>query len=129
MFAKLDVFKTAHAMAVHAGHRQALVAQNVANADTPGYRARDVVPFAQIHQSDSLETAMLATRGQHLNGMAAGARPIPVFQREAQADPNGNSVEIAQELMLGVEAKRQHDRAIAIYKSAMSVLRTSLGRP
>ena len=47
MFSNLTVFKTAHAMAVHAGARQALIAQNVANADTPGYRARDLPSFAE----------------------------------------------------------------------------------
>ena len=48
MFSKLTVFQTAHAMAVHAGARQALIAQNVANADTPGYRAKDLPSFSQV---------------------------------------------------------------------------------
>ena len=50
MFSNLTVFQTAHAMSVHAGARQALIAQNVANADTPGYRARDLPAFDQIFE-------------------------------------------------------------------------------
>lgn len=35
--------------------RQSLVAQNVANADTPGYRAVDVLPFARVLDRSGLE--------------------------------------------------------------------------
>ena len=48
MFEKLEIFRMAHAMSVHAGARQSVVAQNIANADTPGYAARDVRPFKEI---------------------------------------------------------------------------------
>jgi len=47
MHAQLSIFKTAYAMATHAGRRQALLAENVANADTPGYRPRDLATFAE----------------------------------------------------------------------------------
>lgn len=37
--------------------RQSLVAQNVANADTPGYKARDVIPFARVMERSALDMA------------------------------------------------------------------------
>ena len=52
MFERLDIFRTAGAMARHASVRQAIVAENLAQANTPGYRQRDVASFA-----DSLEDA------------------------------------------------------------------------
>ena len=45
MFYDLNVFKTAYAMATHAGQRQAVIARNMANADTPGYQTRDIESF------------------------------------------------------------------------------------
>ena len=41
MFEGLEIFQLAGGVARHAASRQAVVAQNIANADTPGYRARD----------------------------------------------------------------------------------------
>lgn len=126
MFQGLNVFKTAYAMATHAGQRQAVVAENMANADTPGFKARDIAPFSQVYGSDG-ETGMRASRNGHMNG-AGGQSAWDSFQTDSQTDPNGNSVSVELELMKGIEAQRQHDRALAIYKSSLNVLRTSLGR-
>ena len=128
MFEKLDIFRMAHAMAQHAGARQAVVAQNMANADTPDYKARDVRPFTEILESGDAGFVQRATRPGHLNGTD---RPFDLGiaeRRDAVADPNGNSVSLEAEMMTAVEVKRQHDRALAIYKSSLTVLRASLGR-
>lgn len=124
MFTSLDVFKTAHAMAVHAGQRQALVAQNVAHADTPGYRALDLPAFSQSY--DSTHGAR-ATRYSHLFGAGSGLPPRP-DTLEAAETLNGNTVTIEDQMLQAVDVKRQHDRALAIYTSALTVLRGSLGR-
>ncbi|MBK0325746.1 FlgB family protein [Rhodobacteraceae bacterium F11138] len=127
MFQGLNVFKTAHAMATHAGQRQAVVAQNVANADTPGYKAQDMKPFAEVMRTDSA-TGMRASRAGHLGAAQGAGGHWQTFDTNDQTDPNGNSVSVELELLKGVEVKRQHDRALAIYKSSLSILRTSLGR-
>ncbi len=114
-------------MATHAGQRQAVVAQNVANADTPGYKARDIKPFAELYRGDAA-AGMRASRAGHLGAATGAGGPWPSFTAEDRTDPNGNSVSVELELLKGVEIKRQHDRALAIYKSSMAILRTSLGR-
>ena len=124
MFQNLDVFRTAMAMARHAGMKQAYSAQNIANADTPGYRAKAVPEFtASLRQS---MMGQRATRTHHLNGSID--RQVEVLTRDSAADPNGNSVSLEEEMVHAVDAKRQHDRALAIYRSNLSILRTSLGR-
>ncbi len=125
MFQKLDVFRTAMAMARHAGTQQALSAQNIANADTPGYRARELPDF-----KDSLRHAQAgqrATREKHLHG-STNARTPESHERRTELDPNGNAVSLEQEMVTAVNAKRQHDRALAIYRSNLNILRASLGR-
>ena len=111
MFQDLQVFRLSAALAQHAGQRQALVARNVAHADTPGYVARDVPPFADV----------IAQFGK-------GAAPSQIRAVEvgSGASPNGNQVSLEQEMLKSVEAKRQHDRAMAIYKSGLAVLRSTL---
>ncbi|UAB89060.1 FlgB family protein [Ruegeria sp. SCSIO 43209] len=127
MFNDLNVFKTAYAMATHAGQRQAVVARNMANADTPGYKPRDIEAFQTAFENTSREVAMTATRTGHLNGDVR-AQLWAEFTVAASSDPNGNGVSLEEEMLKAVEVKRQHDRALAIYKSSIGVLRTSLGR-
>jgi flagellar basal-body rod protein FlgB len=128
MFTELNVFKLAHAMASHAGKRQALVSQNIANADTPGYHAKDIKPFKEVFSGGANPGAMRASRAQHLNGTGSGLGDDmnwAVTTTKAGNDPNDNSVSIEMEMLKGVEVKRQHDRALAIYKSSMKVLRSA----
>lgn len=131
MFEKLDVFRMSHAMAVHAGQRQAVAAQNVANADTPDYKARDVLPFAQTFQlGDSVvgPGSQRATRSGHMHGAITGQLPDPVKDNSSPSAPNGNNVSLENEMLKSLNAKRQHDRALAIYKSSMTILRATLSR-
>ncbi|WP_170386764.1 FlgB family protein [Ruegeria atlantica] len=127
MFYDLNVFKTAHAMATHAGQRQAVIARNMANADTPGYQPRDIEGFQKAFENSGREVAMTATRVGHLNG-ASGPQPWAEYETTPSGDPNGNGVSIEEEMFKAVEVKRQHDRALTIYKSSMNILRSSLGR-
>ncbi len=129
MFENLAVFKTAYAMAVHAGQKQSVVAQNVANADTPGYVARDMMSFQEVYAPQESDSAALyATRSGHLHGNGNAPSTDHLIKDPTFASPDGNSVSIDQEMLRGTEAKRQHDRSLAIYGSALSILRTSLGR-
>ncbi|WP_428927216.1 FlgB family protein [Marinibacterium sp. SX1] len=128
MFSKLTVFQTAHAMAVHAGARQALIAQNVANADTPGYRAKDLPSFSQVFAPQQHQPGtMRGTRPGH--GAALG--PVDVAAADPTTEdslaPNRNGVSLEDEMVRAAEVKKDHDRALAVYRSAMSVLRMSLG--
>jgi flagellar basal-body rod protein FlgB len=128
MFEKLDVFRMSHAMATHAGVRQAVVAQNMANADTPGYAARDIAPFQTVYESQGGSAMPRATRDGHMLGSGVHAGLAPSERDGAVQDPNGNSVALETEMLNAVEVKRQHDRAIAIYRSSLTLLRTALGR-
>ncbi|WP_407493732.1 FlgB family protein [Pseudooceanicola sp. MF1-13] len=128
MFTSLDLFRTAHAMASHAGKRQAVIASNIANADTPGYRAKTVAAFTDVYQGGG-PTGMRASRSGHLNATSGSARNIiPFTDTTAEVSPNGNSVSLEEEMLKGVEAQRQHQRAITIYRSGLTILRTSIGR-
>jgi flagellar basal-body rod protein FlgB len=124
MFQNLDVFRTAMAMARHAGVQQAYSAQNIANADTPAYRAKRIPEF-----QDTLRNSLMgqrATRERHLNGSIS--RSVDVRESTLATDPNGNTVSLEEEMVTAVNAKRQHDRALAIYRNNLSIIRSSLGR-
>lgn len=126
MFQSLDVFKVSSAMAKHAGRSQALVAQNVANADTPGYVPRRLPDFHHSFAGDT-HSLQKATRPTHLHG-ALSAALVRAEEVPDQPSPDGNAVSVEREILEGVNAVRQHDRALQIYKSALTVLHATLGK-
>ncbi|MEX3017517.1 FlgB family protein [Gymnodinialimonas hymeniacidonis] len=117
MFDRLEIFQLAGGLARHSAARQAVVAQNIANADTPGYRARDVADFAETWRNMTAE-----------NRLGHGDMPMRVLDAGTPASPNGNTVSLEFEMLRGIEAQRAHDRALRVYGSAMTILRTSIGR-
>ena len=127
MFKSLELFRMASAMASHAGQRQGVIATNMANSDTPGYRARDVRPFADLYRSDGA-VQMQATRPGHINSASAGSQSIIMTSDSSDTSPNGNSVSLEDQMVKAVDTRGQHDRALAIYRNGLSVLRASLGR-
>ena len=126
MFSKLEVFQTSIAMARHAGARQAVIARNIANADTPGYRAQAIGSFRDHVEQGTTLTAQ-ATRAGHLTSGPTGVEPRLQLS-SAEPAPNGNSVSLEQEMVSSVEVQREHSRALSIYRHSMDLLRSSLGR-
>lgn len=130
MFEKMSILTKATALAKHAAARQSVVAQNIANADTPGYRARDTVSFAETFRSDG-GNILRATRPEH-TVWAAGDSPskplVKIIEREGAMSPNGNSVSLEDEMMAAAAAKRDHDLALTIYKTSLGIMRSALGR-
>ncbi|ALG91714.1 MULTISPECIES: FlgB family protein [Actibacterium] len=129
MFDKLEILQMAHGMATHAAARQSVLARNIANADTPGYRAQDVAPFSQTYQQTSGDFAPRTTRARHLSALAGpGPGAAAHVVGGAEESPNGNSVSLETEMMKAVETRAQHDMALTIYQSALGIMRASLGR-
>jgi len=125
MYQQLDIFRTAGAMAQHAGARQAVTARNIANADTPGYQAMQMPSFAEAFEKHT--QAVRETREGHL---LTDARRYDAMMTQATSEPspNGNSVSIEEEMMSAVAIGREHSRSLAIYRHGMTVLRSVLGR-
>ncbi|MDP3341312.1 FlgB family protein [Frigidibacter sp.] len=126
MFQQPEIMRMAQAMAQHAAQRQNAVAQNVANADTPGYAARDLAPFAETYAAEGM--ALRQTRTGHLGAEDSPAAAMIPREAPGNRSPNGNSVSLESEMVKSVEVKRQHDLALTLYKTSLGVLRTSLGR-
>ena len=126
MFEKLQITGMAQAMAAHSGQRLGVIAENVANADTPGYKARDIQDFAAVWH-DSGSGGMRTTRAGHISASSGMDTPLVIAGR-GHAAPNGNSVSLEAEMVKAVETRQSHEMALAIYRGTSEVLRASLGR-
>lgn len=114
MNASLDVLRMAQAYATHAGARQQAIAQNIANADTPGYRARDAIPFDTYMQR--------LTQGSPARDLI---RPDPAPNT---LSPDGNSVSLEREMIRAAETRQSHEMALGVYAAVRDLMRASIGR-
>jgi flagellar basal-body rod protein FlgB len=124
----LDILRLASRLAAHATARQQVISENVAHADTPGYRARDVADFASTLEA-APGFAAHTTRPGHIP-FGAGAHGLE--PREASAfgveSPNGNTVSLEDQMIRAAEVRQSHDMALGVYTKSLEILRTSLGR-
>ena len=127
MYQKLNLFQVAGAMAEHAGRRQAVVATNIANADTPRFRAMQLPSFQDVYARSTVG-AMHATRPDHIGADADARLRADVTPSPTEPSPNGNSVSLEDEMLAAVAVSREHNRALAIYRHGMTVLRTVVGQ-
>ena len=82
----LNVLTLASGLAAHATARQQVISENVAHADTPGYRARDIVDFAS-----TLDAAPAFTRRTTRPGHIFGADPRGFEPGDAAALRGGDA--------------------------------------
>ena len=127
MFDTPYVMKLAQDLARHAGARQSQIAKNIANADTPGYRSRDLVDFAETIEQPRTAPEVKTTRARHMSSAAYSAG-YETYYLGGEASPNGNNVSVEIEMARGTDAKSAHELALTVYKSSLDVLRSSLGR-
>lgn len=125
---KLNVLQLASGLMGHASSRQRVIAENVAHADTPGYRARDLADFsATLEQTPGFSARV--TRPGHIP-FGADPRGFDPHQETAPGavSPNGNTVSLEDQMTRAAEARQSHEMALGVYSKSMEILRTSIGR-
>ncbi|MEN3793964.1 flagellar basal body rod protein FlgB [Fulvimarina sp. MAC3] len=108
-------------------HRQALVAENVANANTPGYTAKDITPFEEVLQNTAL--TQRASNQMHLAGLGGsdgGVEAEATTARTWGVKHSGNSVTIEQEMLKAGEVSRDYSLNTSIVKSFHRLFMTSI---
>lgn len=96
--------------------RQAVVAENVANANTPAYRAKDVTSFSEVLDTTALQ--MSGTSASHL--VASAGRDFGVDetkQKPWDVTHSGNSVSLEQEMLKAGEISRDFTLSTSVAKS------------
>jgi flagellar basal-body rod protein FlgB len=119
--------------------RQKVIAENVANADTPGYLARDVKPFRFDAHMASDGAGLRAssvqpsqTRSGHMAGKPMKPPPSPgriVKAADSETTLDGNGVVLEDQMIKMTETRMQYDAAIGFYQKSMALLRLAARPP
>lgn len=119
----IGILQMAQDLAAHASSRQSIIAQNIANADTPGYKARDMASFAEAFAANP--PLRPARAGHIVFDNQTGVMESAAFGAES---PNGNTVSIEDQMVRAAEVRHQHDLALGIYGKSIEILRAGMGR-
>ncbi len=105
--------------------RQAVTAANIANADTPGYRTREVVPFSSYLEGPSIQ--LVATSPRHLTLPAENAQSAGVRSGSGwNTSHSGNNVAIEKELMTASSSNRMMNLDASLVRSFHRMLLSSV---
>ncbi len=107
--------------------RQQVLAQNIANADTPGYAPRDLSPFA-AELARQGNAGLSRTQPGHQAG-PRGTAPIARPDRERhETTIDGNRVAIDEQLMKVSDTEIHQGLTSSLYRKYLGLFRTALGR-
>lgn len=123
---RISLFDLAESRLAWADRRQAVLAQNVANADTPGWRPRDVAPFATV-LADAADIGLARTDAGHLAGTVDPDLLAGPAARPTGTEPDGNAVSLDQQLTKVADTETTQSLVTAIYTTYLGLFRTALG--
>ena len=120
MVSKLDQYMGFHEAVLSVrGQRQQMLASNIANADTPNYKARDIDFSAAmthaLNRGAGVSTELNKTAGSHLNAQGSIDGSAPLYRSSVQGNVDGNTVD------MDVERNQFTDNAIR-YEASLTIL-------
>ncbi|MCF6216551.1 MAG: flagellar basal body rod protein FlgB [Emcibacter sp.] len=115
--------------------RQKVLAQNIANANTPGYSPRDLkkVSFkAQLDQTNATGGLSMQTSQQgHMLGAGAPVSRFEIKEQDshiAVRAPDGNAVVLEDELIKMADTQMEYATAVNLYRKHVGMLKLALGK-
>jgi flagellar basal-body rod protein FlgB len=121
---RIGLFELAEKKMAWIDQRQPLLAQNIANADTPHFQPKDLGTFASL--LSQMAPVMTQTSPRHLAGTRDPSRPNVTRAREIS--PDGNSVSIETEMTKLTATDGMHQTVTQLYSTYMGMFRTALGK-
>jgi flagellar basal-body rod protein FlgB len=118
----IQFFQLASQQAQWLSVRQSVVSTNVANADTPGFKAKDIVPFTEFldaatsRGSDGVN--LVSTNPLHFSEASQATMSIrEVDDKSNKISASGNNVGLAQEMIKANETRQDYELNTSLVKS------------
>jgi len=118
MLKGINILNLTSSMASHAAQRHSVIAENIANADTPEYKAKDLKPFADVYKSAALSGEPVYSQAFQI---------IETNMGDAHS-PNGNSVSLEDQMMRSAQTQNDHAMALMLYKKTLTIMKTAVGK-
>lgn len=131
---KLDDYMRVHQLALSVrGQRQQLLASNIANADTPNYKARDVDFGAAMQLAMRVDTnqggaaqTLNKTSASHQSAAGSVAGIVPSYRKEVQGNVDGNTVDMDVERNEFTENALRYEASLTMINMQIKGLLTAI---
>jgi flagellar basal-body rod protein FlgB len=127
---KLNIFAVLSKRMEWLSQRQKVLADNIANADTPNFQPRDLNPneFQRILRNQSPNLNPRATHAGHLQGTALRGGPARVERQGKtwETSPSGNAVVLEEQLIKVEKTQSDYQTMVNLYRKHMDMFRTAL---
>lgn len=114
------------------GERQKVLANNVANSDTPNFQAKDLKPlsFQELIRDSEKRVSMTATHVAHQASSPGGAPRVAdqIQEDPYEVSPQGNGVVIEEQLMKIGETRMSYELTTNMYRKHLDMFRMALSR-
>ncbi|MBL4749713.1 MAG: flagellar biosynthesis protein FlgB [Amylibacter sp.] len=118
----ISFFKNASQRLQWLGNRQKVISENVANSDTPGYKAKDVTSFAKMLEGTQ-KTGILTTNPRHIGSSTDVPGVKSVIDQEAWSETiTGNTVVLEQQTIKANEVGENYQLAVQLYRKGHDLL-------
>jgi len=131
-FSKITILSAMKKRLAWLGQRQEILAQNIANADTPGQKAKDLKPldFERLVGRENRQIAVRRTNKSHLTG--GFKAPSEFTEKENrkpyETSPAGNSIILEEQMMMLGKTSADHKLMTELYKKHMTMFRIAIGK-
>lgn len=109
--------------------RQAVIADNLANANTPNFKAKTISPFEDTLQKIS-GGQLKTTNPMHFTGTGGttSSYKASVNKDVFEVKPSGNSVVVEQQMTDLADNNAQYQMITGFYRKLAGMLKTAIGR-
>ena len=106
--------------------RQEVLAENVANADTPDYQARDLAPLDFAHELSVASLALDRTNPEHIAAASGGSQFATDASARYEIRPRGNSVSHEDEMMNVASNQMDYEAATELYTHSLDLIKLAV---
>jgi len=128
---KVSVFAAMKKQMGWLNQRQRVLSENIANSDSPKFRAKDLKPINfEKALDESTRLKMQKTSGNHLVGTRdyQGDNKILKERKPYETSPDGNSVVLEEQVMKVNKTQIDHRMTNDLYKKHMQIFKIALGK-
>lgn len=127
---KIPLFKALSRRMTWLHERQSVLAENVANADTPNYRPRDLKEptFGELVGRQESQLRLAATQPNHLTGSGSETSFRAEVDKNVELSPSGNGVQLEDEMLKVSSTANDYQLATTLYKQHTAMLKAVLGK-
>jgi flagellar basal-body rod protein FlgB len=108
--------------------RQRVLAENVANSDTPNYQARDLMP-PDFHRELVSSLGLERTNPLHLVSQDDGRSQFePDSSGRFEIRPRGNAVNHEDEMMKVASNQMDYEAVTSLYTRSLALIKVAIGK-